>query len=236
MLKKSIKKIINSFGYDIKHLPVEAHIRKQLDLLRQYQIDLIFDVGANTGQYAERLKKWGYKGRIVSFEPLPDAFKQLEKKAALHKNWEVCQTALGDKIGEATIHISKNSYSSSILEMLPEHLKSEPESVYIDKLGVPVKTIDSIINDYYSQKSNLFLKIDTQGFEYNVFNGCLNSLGLIKGFQMELSLVPLYQGEKLMHEMIELLKQYGYTLRLIEVGHMDYNTGELLQVECYFYR
>jgi FkbM family methyltransferase len=235
-MKTFLKKLANKFGYDLLHLPTNHMHRRQKDLLNAHKIDVLFDVGANTGQYSRFIRSLGYKGRIVSFEPIPEAFNKLREKMEKDSEWKAINTAIGNFNGEIALNISANSYSSSVLEILPTHIKSAPESVYVDKINVPICTIDSIIDENRSPENNLFVKVDTQGFEHQVFEGCFNSLDKISGFQMELSIVPLYKGETLMQEMIELLRSKGYTLKLIEGGHMNYETGELLQVECIFYR
>lgn len=235
-MKKLIKTIAQQFGYDLLHLPTDPIVRQQLDLLKRHNINLIFDIGANTGQYGQRLRKLGFKGRIVSFEPLPDAFQQIRKLAYQDEDWSVVNTAMGNFTGEAIINVSRNSYSSSMLDVLPAHLESAPESAYVDKVNVSVQTVDALIDQYYSKDSRLYIKIDTQGFEKEVFDGSLQSLDKISGFQMELSLVPLYKGETLMQDMVNLLREYGFNLMLIEGGHCNYDTGEILQVEGYFFR
>ncbi len=235
-LYRWIKDIFNRFGYDIMHLPTDHFHRRQLDLFNKYQIDLLFDVGANKGQFAKLIRTIGYKGRIISFEPIPEAFQFLYANLATDTLHEAVNNAIGNKVGEVELNISANSYSSSILDILPAHVESENNSIYVDKIKVPIVTIDSIIDNYYSSKDNLFIKIDTQGYEKQVFEGCLNSIDKICGFQMELSIVPLYIGESLMSDMINTLRNYGYTLRLIDGGHMNYTTGELLQVECVFFK
>ena len=235
-MKKFLKTIAQQFGYDLLHLPTDPIVRQHLDLLKKYNINLVFDIGANTGQYGQRLRKLGFKGRIVSFEPLPDAFQQVEKLAYQDEHWSVVNTAMGNFTGEATINVSRNSYSSSLLEVLPVHLESAPESACVDKVNVFVQTVDALIDQYYTKDSRLYIKIDTQGFEKEVFDGSLQSLDKISGFQMELSLVPLYAGETLMYDMVGLLREYGFKLMLMEGGHRNYETGELLQVEGYFFR
>ena len=236
MVKEFIKNIARRFGYDILHLPTDSIVRYQKDLLKKYGINLVFDIGANIGQYGLRLREMGYTGRIVSFEPQPDAFQLAKSKAELDHAWAVLPFAVGDFIGETQINVSQNSYSSSILEMLPIHLESAPESAFVHKIAVPIQTIDSFIDDHYAADSRLYVKIDTQGFERQVFEGSRHSLNKIDGFQMELSLVPLYEGETLMQEMIDVLRETGFKLMLLEAGHRNYETGELLQVEGYFYR
>ncbi|CCI32212.1 hypothetical protein [Microcystis sp. T1-4] len=72
MLKKTIKKLSRSLGIDLKkyNLQTSETVRMQR-LLAYHNIDLVFDVGANIGQYTKLLRELGYSGRIVSFEPLP---------------------------------------------------------------------------------------------------------------------------------------------------------------------
>ncbi len=236
MVKAALKKLAHLFGYDILHLPTDPLIRRRLDLLNKYKIDLIFDIGANTGQFSQTMRRLGYKGKLVSFEPLPDAFDLLNQNASRDPNWETVNLAIGNYDGDTIIHISQNSYSSSILEILPRHVESAPDSAYTGEMVVPVTTIDSIIHQYYHEGQQLFVKIDTQGYERHVLEGCSGSLPLIKGFQLELSLLPLYEGETLMQEMIDLLRKLGYKLMSIEAGHYDYLTGEILQVEGIFFR
>ena len=235
-MRKLVKQIAQKFGYDILHLPTDPMLRQQLDLLRKYGINLIFDVGANTGQYGQRLRKLGFNGNIVSFEPLPDAFQQAKYAADQDGSWTIVHTAIGNFIGETHLNVSQNSYSSSILDVLPVHVASAPESISLRKINVPVQTIDSLIDQYYTDDSRLYVKIDTQGYEKQVFEGCLRSLDKISGFQMELSLLPLYEGETLMFDMVNLLREYGFKLMLLEAGHRNYDTGEILQAEGYFYR
>ncbi|MCC5612602.1 FkbM family methyltransferase [Nostoc sp. CHAB 5834] len=235
-MKAFLKSIARRFGYDIVHLPTNPISRQWRDLLNAYEINLVFDVGANAGQFGKRIRRLGYTGQIVSFEPTADAYRQLMINTASENKWSKVQTALGNYCGEIQINVSANSYSSSVLPMLPLHIESAPDAVYTSTESVTIKTIDSIIDKYYNQEQKLYIKIDTQGFERQVFEGCLKSLDKIIGFQMELSLTPLYEGETLMTEMIDLLSTYGYKLKLLEAGHRNYETGEILQVEGYFFR
>lgn len=235
-MKGFLKTITRWFGYDILHLPTDPLTRQWLDLMHVNQINLVFDVGANVGQYAHRIRTLGYRGDIVSFEPMADVYAQLRARAAADPHWHTVHTGIGDYDGTAVINISTNSYSSSILDMLPLHIDSAPEAVYVRQEPICVQRLDSLIDQFYRSGKNLYVKIDTQGFERQVFEGSRRALDKIQGFQIELSLQPLYEGETLMQEMLNLLRAEGYTLKLIEGGHRNYETGELLQVEGYFFR
>ena len=91
---------------------------------------MCFRLGANSGQFALNLRRIGYKGQIISFEPITSAYNELKKFKKV-KNWEVFNFALGDIEEETEINISQNSLSSSIMNMEKEHLISEPKSKYI---------------------------------------------------------------------------------------------------------
>jgi hypothetical protein len=57
--------------------------------LSDFRVDCVFDVGANIGQYGGRLRQTGSRGLIVSFEPNPSAFAQLQGEAEGDANWIV---------------------------------------------------------------------------------------------------------------------------------------------------
>ena len=91
------------------------------------------------------------------------------------------QAALGDHNGFVDINISKNSVSSSILPMLSSHFEAENNSVYIGREKTPIITLDSVAKKYLTQSSNCFIKIDTQGYEWQVLDGAINTLKNSKG-------------------------------------------------------
>ena len=126
--------------YDHRFHPLARRMR----LLSTHEVTLVFDVGANVGQYATELRTLGYRGRIVSFEPLPDAFAELERVARHDPLWEAVNIGLGDTERPATINRSANSYSSSLLPMLNSHLRSAPDSAYVGVQDVMLRTFDSV--------------------------------------------------------------------------------------------
>lgn len=237
-IKYLIKKVFQKFGYDLIRYRSDSHPIAQLaKLIDTYQIDNVIDVGANTGQFASTLRdQIKYSGRINSFEPLSLPFKILETKSRNDQFWTVYNYALGDFIGEAEINIAENSYSSSLLNMMQTHLDAAPNSKYISKQTISVKTLDSIFTDIASSKDKIFMKIDTQGFESKVLKGAENSLKKISMIQLEMSLVSLYESEILFEDMLGLMKGYGYKLIGLVPGFTNLNTGHLLQVDGIFSR
>ncbi len=240
-LKKDIQELFKKFGFNLaKFTPNNYGPARSKQILDKYGIDTVIDIGANAGQFAIELRSdlgySPYKNRIISFEPLSTAFKSLLTHAALDPNWEVFNAAIGDSDESREINIAGNLYSSSLLDMLPSHIKSAPESEYIGKEKIDVKRLDSIFGNLCNPNNNVFMKIDTQGYESKVLKGAEKSLIQIDTVQMEMSLVPLYDGELLFNEMCMLMSEKGYTLVAIDSEYIDRNTGQLLQVNGIFHR
>ena len=239
MMKKIIKKIFNLFGLHICKLNVYSSPAYQIvKALEVHKINIVFDIGANTGQFASELREQGYTGKIVSFEPLSQAYKTLVKHASDDISWIVhSRTAVGATMEDCiSINVAGNSVSSSILPMLETHINAVPESQYIHTEQVSLITLDSILEQYTDLSDNFFIKIDTQGYEWAVLDGAPQALKKCKGVLTELSLVPLYEGQKLWIECIERLKNLDIKLYSIQPGFTEPQTGKTLQVDGIFFK
>jgi FkbM family methyltransferase len=178
----------------------------------------------------------GWNGPLVSFEPLSEAFHALKTAAVGDANWQVVNSALGDKDEETQINLAGNSQSSSLLEMLPSHAEAAPSAIYQGREKITVRRLDSVFSDYCRADDSLYLKIDTQGFESRVLHGAEKSLGRVKVLQLELSIVPLYRGQLVATEMISYLQARGFVLSNLEPVFKDKRTEALLQADGLFFR
>ncbi|MDX1683703.1 MAG: FkbM family methyltransferase, partial [Saprospiraceae bacterium] len=150
--------------------------------------------------------------------------------------WDIHNYALGSEEQLAMINHSKNSYSSSILEMEEKHLEVAPESQVIDQVEVQVRPLDDILLDLRNIQNEVFLKIDTQGYEKQVLDGAKGSLDRIRGVQMEMSLLPLYKSEALFTDLILHMSELGYELYQLIPGLVNNQNGRLLQVDGIFFK
>src|SRR5687767_12447049 len=99
-LNQSLKRLIRRGGYDVSRFQPRTHpVAKKFDLMRRLGIDLVLDVGANTGQFAGELREQGFQGRIISFEPIPAVYRDLERNAAADPLWTAKNFALGNEDG-----------------------------------------------------------------------------------------------------------------------------------------
>ncbi|MGH8029648.1 MAG: FkbM family methyltransferase [Arenimonas sp.] len=237
-LKHRLRTWLWTFGYDVVRFRPDVHpLARRRELLQTGRFDTVLDVGANAGQYARQLRKdLGYAGRIVSFEPLSTAYAELSGHARRDPAWTTVHCALGAVDGTAQIQVAGNSYSSSLLDMLPAHLDAAPQSARVDTETVTVRRLDAIIDDLCPARDRLFLKIDVQGFEPQVLDGAASTLPRVQALQVEMSLVPLYAGEPTFAQMHDRLQDLGFALHSLEPGFAHPRTGQLLQVDGVYVR
>jgi FkbM family methyltransferase len=201
-------------------------------LISAREIDLTFDVGANTGQFAKLLRNnYRYRGKVISFEPLNDAYSKLIEASAGDSNWTCLNLALGDAETTSVINVSANSWSSSILDVFPRSVEIEPSIGYVRTQEVVVSRLDHVFDKMGLDSRSIFLKMDVQGYETQVLLGSLKILDRVKLIQLETSLVPVYQNEPLVGDMIKMLDLLGFRIVAVEPGWSDPKTGELLQMD-----
>jgi FkbM family methyltransferase len=204
-------------------------------LLEEYAVDVVLDVGAARGGFAEELREFGYRGRIVSFEPMAAAYADLAAAASGDPEWVTVQSALGSEAGRQTINIASNSDSSSLLPMEAAHLSAAPQVEYVGQEEITVARLDDVAPEHLSGHSRPYLKIDTQGFEKEVIAGGASTLAACVGLQLELSFVPLYAGGMLVDEAIALAYEHGFRMVGFAQGFTSPG-GAMLQADGVFFR
>ncbi|MFT5663258.1 MAG: FkbM family methyltransferase [Gammaproteobacteria bacterium] len=238
--KQLMRVQLQNVGWDIHRYSPKDHRSFQINqCLRHIDAELVFDIGANTGEFAEETRDAGFEGKIVSVEPLSTAHELLEVSAHGDSEWVIHpRCAIGDFNGEIEINISENSVSSSVLPMLDSHSDAAEGSAYIGSEKVPIVRLDDLFKTYVSTKSvnSFFIKIDTQGFEWEVLDGAPEALKNANGILCELSLAPLYEGQKLWRDIIDRLESEGFILWAVLKGFTDYRNGRSLQVDAVFLR
>lgn len=198
--------------------------------------DVVLDAGASVGDFGEKLRESGYAGRIISFEPLSDSYQQLLAVSRLDGAWQAIHTAVGDHDGEASINVSGRSTSSSLLPMAATHVDAAPDSAYVSHETIAVKRLDTVLKGLIEPNDRLYLKIDVQGYEANVLAGATQTLKVTEVVEVEVSMVPLYEGSILYAQMIQTLDALNFHLISWEDVFTDPQTGYVLQSDCIFAR
>ncbi|HVY90386.1 MAG TPA: FkbM family methyltransferase [Hyphomonadaceae bacterium] len=220
----------------LNRLPEQAHLER---LLKHLEVDCVFDVGANTGQYATMLRRQAhFKGRIVSFEPIPSAAVEVARKAEHDPLWTVEQVALADTSGSRTFHVMAGSEFSSLSK--PRH----DEVGLFTALNRPAQTITVMTQKLADIFPRLqaqfgfrrpFLKLDTQGFDPQVLRGAEGLLQYFVGFQSELAIRRIYEDSVDYREVLTFYESLGFDLSALvpnNAGHFP----ALVEIDCIMVR
>jgi FkbM family methyltransferase len=195
----------------------------------------LLDVGANVGQYAALVRAAGFDGQVISLEPLPDAYARLERRMGDDPHWHGLRLAAGAAPGRATIHVSANSYSSSLLRLTPVQLAADPRARVVREVEVDVTTVADVSTTQHVDPARTLLKVDTQGFESEVLDGAGALLDRFAGVQLELSYVEMYAGQVLAPALVERLAGHGLEPWTWSPG-VSGPDGRLLQADVLFVR
>ena len=251
MPKKLEKSIANFLGYDIakhgKQLRPESHLRFLLPLLG---IDLVIDVGANNGQYGEMLRDLGFEGWILSFEPLPDAFAELERRLARDDRWLGLPLALGDAEATAELNVSRNSVFSSLhAPNARGRDQFSPRIDVVDTIEVAVRRLDDVLPELLERMRpgaggttasgrpdlspyRCLLKMDTQGHDAAVLDGGREAAAQSLALHSELSVAGIYEDLPDYLEMLGRYRALGFELTGIYPAERDRHTGHVVELDC----
>lgn len=214
------KKIAHAFGYELisskkisdYQTAPDDHLRI---LLARSRIDHVIDVGANNGQFALSLRSLGFEGRISSIEPTKTCFAHLQQLSKSDSKWQIHQFALGKENTQTEINVYANDNLSSFRKFnnYSEKRFSSKGRELISRESVEVCRLDSVICKLGIQAGErLHLKLDTQGFDLEVFEGAERLLSQIHSLQSELSIIPIYQGSPDYIQALTVYRKAGFEL------------------------
>jgi FkbM family methyltransferase len=206
-------------------------------LLKTYEADCVLDVGAHVGEFGSALRHAGYSGPIISFEPVNDYFKRLEAVAAPDPKWWVYRAALGRDTGDRPMNVMDGT-GSSFLSPNQYAMRCWPEwhSAYVEK--VPMRRLSEMMEMFFPSigVSRPFLKLDTQGYDIEVFRGAGDRIHEIVGIQCELSLIPLYEGMPAIEDALGVFRRAGFDVTGFFPVAVENATARLLEVDCVMIR
>ena len=239
IFSRAMAKLTSLRLYDKRRLhllPEQTHLRR---LLAYLNVDCVFDVGANTGQYAEMLRrKAHYEGRIISFEPLPEAAAAVRLKTGRDPLWTLEEIALADIPGTRVFNVMAASEFSSLSEPRTDdvarlaHLNRP-----VRRIMVEAETLATALPRLQAQYGfrRPFLKMDTQGFDLAVLRGAGDVLSSFVGFQSELSVRRLYQRAVDFRDALNYYQSLGFDISAFvpnNAGHFP----ALLEIDCIMVR
>lgn len=216
-IRRGINPFLSRFGYMIvdlrKDIPagflLPGHVAS---LLKQLDINCVIDVGANRGQYGSMLRRAGYGGRLVSFEPVSESFRFLSARAAGDCEWRVIRAALGSSAGTKDIKVYAASDLSSFLDTSAEASAALLDTECVRIESVSVTTLDQVLPEATAclDEPRLFLKLDTQGWDLEVMRGATSALRHVCAVQSEISVNALYREMPSYDEALGFYRRLGF--------------------------
>ena len=228
-IKRLVKAICRRFGFTIHPISTD---RGLIDFLWDRKIDVVIDVGANAGQFGEMLRSSGYRGRIISLEPIESAFQILSRKASADGNWEAHHCGLGATAGEAVINVSELTVFSSLLTVTDAATQFDKRAAVARTEVIRLSTLDEVAARLTDR---ILLKIDTQGYEKQVLEGGRQTMSRLYGVWMELPIIHFYEGTWKFHEAIEFMEQFDFVPAQIHpVSYYATDPVSVSEVDCLF--
>jgi len=201
-MKKLLKNIFRTFGFEISRVPDEKEMKNLsfdeiFKKIIKNEKPVIFDIGANKGQSIDRFLKVSNNAVIHSFEPNIDEFDLLKKKYNTNKNIKLNNIALGEKKRKKYFNVTEHSANSSFLDLKKDtnwiklrssQLNIDKENYIKKKLEVDIETLDDYCNQNSIEKIDI-VKIDTQGYEEQILIGCKKMIAAQKIDALEIEIV-----------------------------------------------
>jgi len=207
------------------------HLRR---FLSEFHIDCVFDVGANAGQYGQMIRELGFRGAIISFEPIPSMANTLKKKVKHDTLWFVEEVALDSEMRDTTFNVMRSSQFSSL--NMPSHADTDlfrEENAVAYTVELRTKLLSTFISKYESQLGfkRPFLKMDTQGNDLAVAQGAGDFLSRFIGLQSELAIKKIYDSAGDYRSLIDYYTDRGFELSALvpnNRGHFP----TLIEIDC----
>lgn len=179
--------------------------------LRNNGIKCVIDIGANQGQFALSARHQFHEANIISFEPLKEPAKIFHRVFNTDSLTVLYEVAIGPEEKESIIHVSRSNDSSSLLPISSLQSNLFPGTSEKEIRSVQVKPLNAILDAKDIQQPAL-LKIDVQGYEREVLEGCKLLLPFISFIYVECSFMELYSGQSLAHQVIAWLLKRSFIL------------------------
>jgi|ERR1022692_691758 FkbM family methyltransferase len=211
----------------------EIHLQHLAWLLSAYEINLVIDAGANLGQFALSLRSIGYAGRIISFEPVACIAKKLDRLASSDPGWTAIPYALGSHDSIASMNVSPGT-GSSMLTPSEYGMNTFVDLRSWDIEAVPVRRLDSAVSHLVpiTNEVRMFLKMDTQGYDLEVFSGARAIMPQIVALQSELPVLEIYENMPSMAEALAVYRHSGFHVTGAFPVTIEAQTGRVLEFDC----
>lgn len=225
---------------DVTKLHTVQEIYHLRQLFQYLEIDIVYDIGANQGQYAEMLRKHvGYKGIIVSVEPIPEMVDELERKSKNDSKWHIEAIVISDTEGIHQFNVMNDRECSSLSTRTFSETSAYEIQTRVDRtITVSGITLESLVNKWntkYKHAKNSYLKLDTQGYDLQILNAARNVISQFAAFQSELSVKRLYESSTHLEVVLDAYRKFGFDVSTL-VPNNGGHFPDLIEIDCIMVR
>jgi FkbM family methyltransferase len=217
-------------------LPQAAALAHLRHLLRLHRIDLVIDVGANRGLFAQQVRRLGFDGEIVSFEPLANLRRELLVAAARDGRWRILPMALGRASEDRDFHVYRDDTFSSF-HAINRAGRDRFADLVVETTTerVAVRPLDQLWPELSGGRSHrILLKTDTQGHDLEVMAGAAEVLCLTHAVVAEASFQAIYDHSAGFAELADGLAGRGFVPSgLFPLSHRQTDLA-LIEVDAFF--
>lgn len=205
----------------------------------ELQAKTVYDIGAYEGVMTLFFARAvGIDGRVIAFEPNPANRSRLRENIALNdlKNTTIVDIAVADKCGNAELAIRDSEYATGSIDPF---IKAQILGERGKLIHVAMDTLDNIV---VSRQLRLpdFVKIDVEGYEWNVLNGMTQILEKARpDIFIELHGAGRQQKIRNARMVMELMRDSGYAIYHVELArevHADDASVSEGHIYCTFGR
>ena len=235
--------VVTSRGPGLRDRTAEKHLYAHLltqhltHVFDLYGVNCVIDVGANRGQFGQGLRRAGYTGRIVSFEPVPEVAARLRKAAERDGDWVVHQIALGREDGSTELNVVPGTMSSPLpATAFGARRYAQLREPVVHR--VPIRRLDGMLSSVLAgiEDPRPFLKLDTQGFDLEVFAGLGERVADVVAMQSEVALVTIYEGMPRLPQALEAYEGAGFEVTGFYPVSRERATARVLEFDCVLVR
>lgn len=206
-MKGSVKRLLAKKGFELRRINTVNQkmegdsMLSALDRLHKSNFDVIVDVGAAQGTWAEKANQFWPNADYLLIEPLRERNSFLEKVKI--ENITILNCVLGSEDTEIDFNVSDDLDGSGVYG----------EAIGGEIRKIPQSSLDTIIaNQGLENKKDVLLKLDTHGFEIPIFEGALKTFPNISVIIVEVYGFFVSPHSKLCWEIAEYLNDKGYRL------------------------
>lgn len=193
------------------------------------------DVGASVGNTVRRVLETCPDATVFAFEPQPELFKQMQERYRDNEKVHIYTCGVGASSGRMQLHISERAQASSFLPASNFGLRAVPFAAEKAVSEIEVVTLDEWHSNLEEPPTTIdLIKVDTQGFEKYVIAGGQQVFQKTAFVIMEAAFRAVYEGQAVYEELILLMENMGFSVKAVEAGYVNRDSGELVEVNVLF--